>query len=154
MMAAAETLGKEVGLQRGCKALGVSRATLYRRRRRHHPSRDRQPQRPCSPRALSREQRQEVKNTLYADRFSDQAPREVYATLLDEGQYLCSVRTMYRLLREEDASKERRNQLRHPNNQKPELLATGPNQVWSWDITKLLGPQKGTSSPSLRDPRP
>jgi len=86
-----------------------------------------------------------VKNTLYSDRFSDKAPREVYATLLDEGQYLCSVRTMYRLLREEDASRERRNQLRHPNYRKPELLATGPNQVWSWDITKLLGPQKWTS---------
>jgi putative transposase len=83
-----------------------------------------------------------VKNTLYSDRFSDKAPREVYATLLDEGQYLCSVRTMYRLLREDQASRERRNQLRHPRYQKPELLASGPNQVWSWDITKLLGPQK------------
>ena len=140
MMDAAETLGKEVGLPRACKAMEVSRATLYRRHRR--PSRDCQPRRPCSPRALSREQRQEVKNTLYSDRFSDKAPREVYATLLDEGQYLCSVRTMYRLLREDQASRERRNQLRHPKYKKPELLATGPNQVWSWDITKLLGPQK------------
>jgi hypothetical protein len=133
MMDAAETLGKEVGLQRACKAMEVSRATLYRRHR--HPSRDCQPQRPCSPRALSREQRQEVKNTLYSDRFSDKAPREVYATLLDEGQYLCSVRTMYRLLREDQASRERRNQLRHPKYKKPELLASGPNQVWSWDIS-------------------
>jgi putative transposase len=132
MMDAAETLGKEVGLQRACKAMEVSRATLYRRHR--HPSRDCQPQRPCSPRALSREQRQEVKNTLYSDRFSDKAPREVYATLLDEGQYLCSVRTMYRLLREDQASRERRNQLRHPKYKKPELLASGPNQVWSWDM--------------------
>ena len=151
MMAAAETLGKEAGLQRGCKVLGVSRATLYRR---HHPSRDRQPQRPCSPRALSREQRQEVKNTLYSGRFSDKAPREVDAPLLEEGHSLCSVRTMDRLLREEDASRERRNPLRHPNSQKPGLPATGPNPVWSWEITKLLGPQQGTSSPSLRDPRP
>ncbi len=69
----------------------------------------------------------------------DKAPQEVYATLLDEGEYLCSVRTMYRLLNEDKASRERRNQLRHPNYKKPELLATEPNQVWSWDITKLLG---------------
>ena len=141
MIAAAKTLGKEVGLQRGCKALGVSRATLYRRR---HPSSDCQPQRPCSPRALSREQRQEVRDTLYSDRFIAKAPREVYATLLDEGHYLCSVRTMSRLLGEENASQERRNPRRHPNYQKPELLATGPNQVWSWEITKLPGPQKWT----------
>ena len=65
----------------------------------------------------------------------DKAPQEVYATLLDEGEYLCSVRTMYRLLNEDKASRERRNQLRHPNYKKPQLLATGPNQVWSWDIS-------------------
>ncbi len=74
----------------------------------------------------------------------DKAPREVYATLLDAGEYLCSVRTMYRILDKEKAVQERRNQLKHPNYKKPELLATGPNQVWSWDITKLLGPQKWT----------
>ena len=85
-----------------------------------------------------------MKNTLYSGRFSDKAPREVDATLLEEGHSLCSVRTMYRLLREEDASRERRNPLRHPNSQKPELPATGPNPVWSWEITKLLGPQKRT----------
>ena len=139
-MDAAESLGQDVGLQSACKAMGVSRATLYRRRCR--PTKDCQTDRPCSPRALSAQERQEVKGMLYSERFVDQAPREVYATLLDEGQYLCSVRTMYRLLSEEGASKERRNQLRHPNYKKPELLATGPNQVWSWDITKLLGPQK------------
>ena len=83
-----------------------------------------------------------MRDKLYSDRFIDMAPREVYALLLDEGEYLCSVRTMYRLLSEDNASKERRNQLRHPNYKKPELLATGPNQVWSWDITKLLGPKK------------
>jgi putative transposase len=143
MMDAAETLGKEVGVERACKAMSVSRATLYRRRC-AADKKDAQSSRNCSPRALSCEQRQAVKNTLYSDRFIDKAPREVYATLLDEGQYLCSVRTMYRLLREDNASKERRNQLRHPNYKKPELLATGPNQVWSWDITKLLGPQKWT----------
>lgn len=139
-MDAAETLGKDVGLQGACKAMGVSRATLYRRRCR--PTKDCQSDRHCSPRALSAQERLEVKGTLYSERFVDQSPREVYATLLDEGQYLCSVRTMYRLLSEESASKERRDQLRHPNYKKPELLATGPNQVWSWDITKLLGPKK------------
>lgn len=142
MMVAAETLGKEVGLQKACQALGVSRATLYRRRRR--PEKAAKSLRAASPRALSGEQREEVKTVLYSNRFLDKAPREVYATLLDEGEYLCSVRTMYRLLEEDQASKERRNQLRHPNYTKPELLATGPNQVWSWDITKLLGPQKWT----------
>jgi putative transposase len=85
-----------------------------------------------------------VKETLYSERFVDQAPREVYAALLDEGEYLCSVRTMYRLLDGDQAVQERRDQLRHPHYQKPELLATASNQVWSWDITKLLGPQKWT----------
>ena len=141
-MDAAETLGKDVGLKSACEAMGVSRATLYRRRCR--PAEDCQSPRNCSPRALTCEQRQEVRDALYSQRFIDKAPREVYATLLDEGQYLCSVRTMYRLLGEDNTSKERRNQLRHPNYTKPELLATGPNQVWSWDITKLLGPQKWT----------
>ncbi len=72
----------------------------------------------------------------------DQSPRQVYASLLDDRRYLCSVRTMYRILDEDKAAKERRNQLRHPNYKKPELLATAPNQVWSWDITKLKGPEK------------
>ena len=81
---------------------------------------------------------------MYSERFVDQAPREIFAALLDEGEYLCSVRTMYRILDEDQAVKERRDQLRHPHYQKPELLATAANQVWSWDITKLLGPQKWT----------
>ena len=81
---------------------------------------------------------------LDSERFQDQAPREVYATLIDEGQYLCSVRTMYRILDEDEQVRERRNQLRHPTYVKPELLATQPNQLWSWDITKLLGPAKWT----------
>jgi len=81
---------------------------------------------------------------LNSDRFCEQAPREVYATLLDEGVYHCSPRTMYRILDENDMVKERRAQVRHPNYKAPELLATGPNQVWSWDITKLLGPVKLT----------
>ena len=81
---------------------------------------------------------------MHSDRFMDQAPHEIYATLLDEGRYLCSVRTMYRILEQESEVRERRDQLRHPAYAKPELLATAPNQVWSWDITKLLGPAKWT----------
>ena len=81
---------------------------------------------------------------LHSERFSDKAPAEVYATLLDEGTYLCSVRSMHRILAENAETKERRNQLRHPQYKKPELLATAPNRVWSWDITKLLGPAKWT----------
>ncbi len=95
-----------------------------------------------SPRALAPKERQTVHDTLNSERFVDQAPTEVYATLLDEGKYLCSVRTMYRILEEHAELRERRDQLRHPNYEKPVLVATGANEVWSWDITKLLGPMK------------
>lgn len=81
---------------------------------------------------------------LHEERFQDCAPRQVYATLLDEGRYHCSVRTLYRLLEAQGENRERRDQLVHPAYQKPELLATGPNQLWSWDITKLRGPMKWT----------
>lgn len=81
---------------------------------------------------------------LNNEQFADQSPRQVYAKLLDDGQYLCSVRTMYRILEQNQLIRERRNQLTHPEYQKPELLATGPNEVWSWDITKLKGPEKWT----------
>jgi putative transposase len=97
-----------------------------------------------SPRALVAEERSKVRETLNSPRFQDQAPREVYANLLDEGRYLCSWRTMYRILAENQEVKERRDQLRHPHYVKPELLATKPNQLWSWDITKMLGPTKWT----------
>jgi putative transposase len=95
-----------------------------------------------SHRSLTPEQRQEVLDVLHSERFVDKAPGEIVATLLDEGQYLCSERTMYRILDAEAELRERRNQLRRPCYSKPELLATGPNQVWSWDITKLRGPEK------------
>jgi transposase InsO family protein len=94
------------------------------------------------PRALTGAQRQAVLDLLRAPRFADQAPAEIYATLLDEGIYHCSVRTMYRLLGRNGEIRERRRQLRHPVYQKPELLAEKPNEVWSWDITKLMGPEK------------
>src|SRR5438477_1106388 len=94
------------------------------------------------PRALAPAERQLVLNHLNAERFQDKAPAEVYATLLDEGTYLCSLRTIYRILQQAGEVRERRDQLHHPHYQKPQLLATAPNQVWSWDITKLLGPVK------------
>jgi putative transposase len=97
-------------------------------------------ERPAPPRALTDGERQAVLTVLHSERFVDVAPKAVYATLLDEGRYLCSWRTMYRVLAGAAEVQERRNQLRHPAYTKPELLATGPNQVWSWDITKLLGP--------------
>jgi putative transposase len=132
---AAETLAAGVGTRRACEALGVPRATLYRRRR--PPARRPHTPRPTPARALGPAERSVVLATLNSQRFADKAPAEIYATLLDEGRFLCSVRTMYRILASESQVRERRNQLRHPTYKKPELLATGPNQVWSWDITKL-----------------
>jgi len=137
---AAEELGKEVGMVAACDALAVSRATLYRRRR---PSVEPPPPRPKSHRALSDDERQEVLDTLNSDRFADTAPAEVVATLLDDGRYMCSPSTMYRILHARYGQViERRNQLSHPRYVKPELLAKGPNELWSWDITKLKGPRK------------
>jgi putative transposase len=130
---AAHELG---GKKPACDALGVSRATYYRRQR---PTAQRNP-RPRPPRALRDDERQRVLDTLNSERFADQPPAQVHAALLDEGTYLCSPRTMYRVLGASELVRERRNQLRHPHYAKPELLATGPNQVWSWDITKLKGP--------------
>lgn len=124
-----------------CRALHLSRATLYRRAKAASP---REAKRPSPPRTLSSSERTTVLATLHADRFVDKAPAQAWAELLDEGTYHCSIRTMYRILAEASEVRERRNQLRHPNYKKPELLATGPNQVWSWDITKLLGPVKWT----------
>lgn len=140
-MDAVETLAPNVGTKSACKALGISRAGIYRHRAtRLVPKVQRK--RPAPPRSLSVPEKQEVLDMLHTERFKDKAPQEVYATLLDEEQYLCSIRTMYRILEQHNEVKERRNQLRHPNYTKPELLATGPNKVWSWDITKLLGPVK------------
>lgn len=140
-MDAVEVLAPDVGTKSACRALGISRAGLYRRRAISATPRLVK-KRSASPRALSEPEKQDVLETLHSERFQDMAPYEVYATLLDEDRYLCSIRTMYRILEENTEVKERRNQLRHPDYKKPELLATGPNQVWSWDITKLLGPVK------------
>jgi len=142
-MDAAETLAPDVGTAAACRAMGVSRASVYRRRRPKEPSRETRPKRRQS-RALDHCERQAVLNVLHSPRFVDKAPAAVWAALLDEGTYHCSIRTMYRILHDHREVRERRNQLRHPNYKKPELLATGPNQVWSWDITKLMGPAKWT----------
>ena len=139
-MNAIEQLAHKVGVAPACRGLGVPRSTVYRRRKPVSADRRQLPRR--SPRMLSDGERQRVLAVLRSERFVDRAPGEVYATLLDEEIYLCSERTMYRVLADEGEVRERRNQLRHPNYKKPELLATGPNQVWSWDITKLKGPRK------------
>ena len=137
-MDAAEKLAPHVGTAAACRAMSVSRATLYRRR--NPPAQPTTEERPQGrhARALSDPERQAVLDALHSERFADQAPATVYASLLDEGAYHCSVSTMYRILRQNREVRERRDQLRHPNYRKPELLATAPNQVWSWDITKLV----------------
>jgi len=128
------------GRKAACDALGRSRATHYRHRQ---PPAERPPRaKPPSPRALSPEERQAVVDVLDSEEFCDLAPRQVWARLIDEGTYLCSVPMMYRLLAERNEVRERRRVARHPAHVKPELLATGPNEVWSWDITKLRGPYK------------
>ena len=142
-MSTALAVAPEIGMAPACRALGVSRATAYRHR-------DPKPRAQARPRpkpalALSEQERAAVLEQLHSERFIDVSPAQVYATLLDEGTYLASERTMYRILAAQGESRERRAQLRHPAYAAPELLATGPNQLWSWDITKLKGPLKRTS---------
>lgn len=140
-MTAAVQLAPSVGIAPACAGLGVSRARFYRQ---HQLQKQQSQPKAKSPRALSDEERQQVLELLHSERFVDQSPAEVYATLLDEETYFCSIRTMYRILAENNEVKEQRNQLRYPNYQKPELLATEANQLWSWDIIKLHGPVKWT----------
>ncbi len=140
MIQVVEELGASVGTATACAVLGVPRSSLYRARHTPAAGTSPAPERAKSVRALSAEEKTTVRALLNSARFQDQAPREVYATLLDEGSYLCSWRTMYRILAEQAEVRERRDQLRHPTYTKPELLATTPNQLWSWDITKLQGP--------------
>jgi putative transposase len=162
-MELARGLAEKVGVSAVCKAMVLPRATYYRRLSvvgaaadsgngshateasggdgnvlgQAHPLPARR-----SPRALQKTDEHKVLAVLHSERFVDRSPGQVYATLLDEGSYLCSERTMYRILEKHQEVKERRNQRKHPEYQKPELLATGPNEVWSWDITKLKGPVK------------
>jgi putative transposase len=139
---AVDDLTPIVGTRPACQALGVASATIYRRRRPPEP-RPKQP-RPRPARALASAEREAVVEELNSERFVDCSPAQVWATLLDEGRYLASERTMYRILAEQGAVRERRDQLVHPPYEKPELLAERPNELWSWDITKLLGPAKWT----------
>jgi len=134
-------LGPRLGVAPTCAALGVARSTFYRQQA---PRPEPRP-RPVPPRALAPAERQAVLEVLHEPRFVDLSPAEIYATLLDEGQYVCSERTFYRILSAHTEVRERRDQRRHPHYAAPELLATRPNELWSWDITKLLGPAKWTS---------
>jgi putative transposase len=142
-MAAVTELAIEVGASAACQALCMPRASYYRD---HHKTSSPavSASRPSPARALRPAERDAVLARLHEERFQDRSPAAVYATLLDEGEYHCSIRTMYRLLDEHDEVRERRDQLTHPPYQKPELMATASNQLWSWDITKLLGPAKWT----------
>lgn len=143
------SLSAAIGIEAACDALAVPRATFYRKRPVLGPLAMLESSPPPPPvvraspaRTLGTEERQRVLSVLHEERFQDWAPAAVQATLLDEGNYLCSTRTMYRILEKEGETRERRDQAVHPVYQKPELLATAPNQLWSWDITKLRGPVK------------
>jgi len=140
-MAAISTLEPEVGVEAACEALGVPRSTGYRWRK--PPVVGCARLRPRSPRALPEETRREVRQLLYSERFVNQSPATVHARLMDEDQrYICHPRTMYRVLHDDRGVRERRPQLNHPTYAKPELLATAPCQVWTWDVTWMRGPER------------
>ena len=151
-MAAAEELSSVVGVKRACQDLSVARAGVYRRRQRRL-SPPPVGARRTSARRLKDEEKSIVLACLHEQRFQDCSPAQVYASLLDDGRYHCSIRTMYRLLDAEGENRERRDQLIHPPYQRPELLASGPNQLWSWDITKLQRPCEMEFLLPVRDPR-
>ena len=142
-------LAPEVGVRAACESLGAAQAGYYRRHRQSSP-----PQRPDliphrdrhQPRALSEAERQAILDQLHSDRFVDISPTEVWATLMDEGVYLGSISTFYRLLRQAGQSRERRRQATHPATVKPELVATEPNQVWSWTSPSCAGRPSGPTT--------
>lgn len=142
MQEGAQELAPVLGVKAACEAVGLPRASFYHAQQ---PARSPAPPRPRprSHRALSPGEEQTIRDLLNSERFVDQAPRTIYATLLDEGYHYCSWRTMYRILKQDHATQERRKQRRRPAYTAPELLAKGPCQVWSWDITKLRGPHAG-----------
>jgi putative transposase len=139
MRATVTEVAQKITTKRACEMLGYPRSSYYRSQQEKPTGGQNRSQRE-SPRALPASEREVVRDTLNSERFVDCSPRQVYGDLLDEGKYLCSVSTMYRILRANDEVRERRDQKRHPAYKKPELVATAPNQVWSWDITKLRGP--------------
>jgi putative transposase len=145
MLAGVTDLAPLVGVADACASLGVPRSSYYRAiQSAARPAAAPARARPGPARSLSDAERAQVRDLLNSERFADCAPRTVYATLLDEQQYCCSWRTMYRLLADAHEVKERRNQIRRTGYAAPELLATQPNQLWSWDITKLRGPATWT----------
>jgi putative transposase len=146
------TLGAVVGIERACDALSLPRATYYRSVAEPQPAAPPVETPPVEtlsqqkhPRALTAEQKQRILEACASERFIDCAPAHIHAALLDAGEYIGSVRTIYRVLSEDAPLRDRRNQRRHPKRSAPELVATGPNRVWSWDITKLKGPHRGAS---------
>ncbi len=142
-MEAAVTLSNDIGVKPACQALSLPRASFYRYITDKPVDKKLSVNRPVPPLALTEIERQSVIDVLHSERFCDMAPHQIYATLLDEGIYLCSIRTMYRILNDQHGDvKERRRHVKRPHYSKPELLAEKPNQVWSWDITKLKGPVK------------
>ena len=138
MIKAAEALGKQIGVAEACRVLKVPRSSLYQARK----PKPKAASRPTPPRALSREEKAHIRAVANSERFCDCDPRTIYATLLDEGVYLCDWRTLYRILEEHNEVHERRPQRRPVKRVKPQLRATRPNQVWSWDITQLAGPRR------------
>ena len=134
---------KDVGTHCACDALGISKSSYYRAMAPMEPENHTPPrEHKQHPRAYSEEEEQIILETLDSEEYRDMSPAEVYGSLLDKGTYLCSISKMYSVLRKHQQVRERRDQLRHPNYKKPELRATGPNQVWTWDISKLRGPIK------------
>ena len=142
-METAQSLAAQVGVTRACQVLAMPRSYFYRTPPRPKGAAPGTKRRSAPERALNPDQQQAVRDLLNSDRFCDQAPRQIWARLLDEGRYLCSWRTMYRILDTYAEVRERRNQRRHPIYTKPELMATAPNPIWTWDSTKLRGPVKG-----------
>ena len=139
-MNAVTTYRAQVGVRPVCEALAVARSSYYR----HLQPKASLVKRLRPGRALTDSEQERVLETMNSEEFCDRAPRQIWATLLDRGAYLAHWRTMYRILSENNQVKERRRQIRHVVYEKPELLATGPNELWSWDITRLRGPQKWT----------
>ena len=134
-----EQQGAVHGYRSTCRALGVAPSTYYRRKATPYGPKQKKP---SPPRRIPQARREEIWRALNEPRFVDLSPAEVHAALLDEGVYLCSLRTMHRIVAERIEPRERRNQLKHPTYDRPQLLAKGPHELWSWDITKLKGPQK------------
>lgn len=143
-MNAIQSLVPKFGKKKACNLLGFPRSSFYRWLANQCPKPLQHTPKSRPPLALSKHERQVVLDILHSEEFIDRAPPSIYARLLDQGRYLCSIRTMYRILQAEGELRERRNQCIRPHYQKPELMATGPNQLWSWDITKLKGPAKWT----------